>query len=216
MRITSADVLGQVNASAPKRRGNRATRVPAIIQASTNVFTSHGNAGFTQRRVASEAGIQLRTLQHYFSSREELLRAVFEEFARRYLERYRLIAQDKLRLPEACLDAIVDESFAILTEPGINVSAFVLESWSLAEHERFANDVVSEGCDEFQEMFARLVARINPNLTSGECTLRGALLFSHLQGLAVFIRRAGNNRPDLAAFRHATKIVWKGISTAAQ
>ena len=216
VRITSAEVLGTMDTSPPKRRGNRATRVPAIIEVSMNVFNSHGNAGFTQRRVAGEAGIHLRTLQHYFSSREERLRAVFEEFNQRYLDRFRSIAQDKSRSPEACLNAIVDETFAVLTETGINVSAFVLEAWSLAEHERFAHDVVAKGCDEFQDMFAKLVARMNPSLTAGECTLRGALLLSHLQGLAVFIRRAGDNKPELDAFRHATKVVWKGISTAAQ
>lgn len=215
VRITSAEVLGTTDASTPKRRGNRATRVPAIIEVSMNIFNSHGNAGFTQRRVASEAGIRLRTLQHYFNSREELLRAVFEEFNRRYLDRYRSIAQDRFRSPEACLDAIVDETFAVLGEAGKNVSGFVLDAWSLAEHEGFARDVVAKGCDEFQDMFAKLVARINPTLTTGECTLRGALLLSHLQGLAVFIRRAGDNKPDLDSFRHATKVVWKGISTAA-
>lgn len=216
MTITSAEVLGPTAASTPKRRGNRATRVPAIIEASINVFATEGNAGFTQRRIASDAGIRLRTLQHYFSTREELLRATIEEFVGRYLERYRVIALDKLSSPEARLDAIVDDVFSTLTGPGTSMSTFALECWSLAEHEEFVREEVAKVDGQIMEMFAGLVAKISPTLTSAECTLRAALLLSHLQGLLVFIRRSGDNKPELEAFRHATKVVWKAISKAAQ
>ncbi|AIO37082.1 bacterial regulatory s, tetR family protein [Burkholderia cenocepacia] len=217
MTITSAEVLGPTAAIAPKRRGNRATRVPAIIEASINVFATEGNAGFTQRRIASDAGIRLRTLQHYFSTREELLRATIEEFVGRYIERYRVIALDKLRSPEARLDALVDDVFStILTGPGARASTFALECWSLAEHEEFVREEVAKVDEQFMEMFSGLVAKISPTLTSAECSLRAALLLSHLQGLLVFIRRAGDNKPELETFRHATKVVWKAISKAAQ
>ncbi|TDN59171.1 TetR/AcrR family transcriptional regulator [Paraburkholderia sp. BL10I2N1] len=216
MIITSAEMLGSRAPEEPRRRGNRTTRVPEILEVSISVFASEGNAGFTQRRVASDAGVRLSTLQHYFGTREDLLRATLKAMANRYLELYRTIARDKLRSPEARLDAIVDEAFAALTGPGTNVSAFALESWSLAEHEAFARDLTAEITGEFQEIFATLVAKINPALTSGECALRGALLISHLQGLVVFIRRAGENAPDLDAFRAAAKVVWKALSKAPQ
>ena len=66
---------------------------------------------------------------------------------------------------------------------------------------------------ELQELFTGLVGKINPALPTGECALRGALLVSHLQGLLVFTRRAGDHVPDRDAFRAATKVVWKALST---
>jgi AcrR family transcriptional regulator len=190
--------------------------VPTIIEASINVFATEGNAGFTQRRIASEAGIRLRTLQHYFSTREELLRATISEMTGRYLERYRTIARDERRTPEARLEGIVDDTFSILTGPGASASAFALECWSLAEHEEFVREETTKVVASFLVIFAGLVADVSPTLTAAECKLRAALLVSHLEGLLVFIRRAGFSNAELEAFRLVTKVVWKGISTAAQ
>lgn len=214
LTISSAD-LGNKGAEAPKRRGNRSTRVPAIIEVAIEVFASEGNAGFTQRRIASDAGILLRTLQHYFSTREELLRATIEAFTNRYFQHYQTIAHDKARPPEARLDTIVDEAFSVLTSPGGNrVCAFVLESWSLAEHEPSLHVLMAKTTADFQDLLANLISQINPDLASAECTLRGALLLSHLQGLVVFIRRCDANTPDLDSFRHAMKVVWRALSKA--
>ncbi|MBB5465104.1 AcrR family transcriptional regulator [Paraburkholderia sp. Clong3] len=214
LTISSAD-LGNTAADGPRRRGNRTTRVPAIIEVAIEVFASEGNAGFTQRRIASEAGIRLRTLQHYFSTREELLRATIEAYTDRYFEHYRTIAQDKSRSPEARLDVIVDEAFSVLTASGGNrVSAFVLECWSLAEHEPFLHALMAKSTADFQGLLAELIAQINPTLPSGECTLRGALLLSHLHGLVVFLRRSGADTFNADSFRHAMKVVWRALSKA--
>jgi AcrR family transcriptional regulator len=215
MTLTSAEVLGTADTHEPKRRGNRATRVPAIIEVAINVFATQGDAGFTQRRIAGDADIRLRTLQHYFGTREELLHATLEAFTLRTLERYRAIAGDKHKPPEARLDAFVDDAFSNLTGPASKVSAFVIEAWSLAERDEHVDAVMRKVTAQFQEIFTGLVASINPTLTSGECALRGALLLSQLQGLVVFIRRAGDNAPELESLRTATKVVWKALSTAA-
>ncbi|MBB5414702.1 DNA-binding transcriptional regulator YbjK [Paraburkholderia atlantica] len=214
LTISSAD-LDKTAEDGPRRRGNRTTRVPAIIEAAIEVFASEGNAGFTQRRIASDAGIRLRTLQHYFSTREELLRATIEAFTSRYFEHYRTIAEDKRRPPEARLEVIVDEAFSVLTAAGgKRVSAFVLESWSLAEHESALHALMAKTTADFQALLAELIAQINPTLAARECTLRGALLLSHLQGLVVYLRRADTNTLDADSFRHAMKVVWRALSKA--
>jgi DNA-binding transcriptional regulator YbjK len=215
MTITSAEALGKVADAAP-RRGNRATRVPAILEVAINVFATEGNLGFTQRRIASDAGIRLTTLQHYFSTREELLRATIEELARRSFERYMAIAKDKRRSPEARLDAIVDELFSVIAGMGTNVGAFAIEYWCLAEHEPFARVLLEKHTGEFQEILMGLVATINPTLSVTECTLRGAQILAHMYGLLVYIRQSGENTPDLDSFRHMTKVVWKALSKATQ
>ncbi|WP_243469191.1 TetR/AcrR family transcriptional regulator [Paraburkholderia sp. PGU19] len=215
MTITSADVVGATQPS-PKQRGNRATRVPAILEVAINVFATLGNAGFTQRRIANDAGIRLRTLQHYFGTREELLRATIEENSQRHLRRYMALATDKRLSPERRLDAIVDQAVAVLTSPESNVSAFTIECWSLAAHEEFARALIEKLTGEYQGLLVRLVGEINPTLTVAECTLRGAQLLSHLCGLFIYIRQAGVNRPDMDAFQRVTKVVWKAISKAPQ
>jgi AcrR family transcriptional regulator len=214
LKISSADLGSQETDTAPKRRGNRTTRVPEILETAIKVFAAEGNAGFTQRRVAADSGIRLATLQHYFGSRELLLHSTIEELAKRYLQRYRLLATDKNMAPEARLEAILDETFAALTDPENVVSSFALECWCLAEHMESVSELMVHVSGEFQDIFSELVAAINTELPQEECRLRASLIYSHWQGLIVFLRRAKQNAPEPAPFRAATKVVWKALSKA--
>jgi AcrR family transcriptional regulator len=135
---------------------------------------------------------------------------------KRYLERFRLLAEDALRTPEARLETLLDETFEALTGADNVVSPFALEVWALAEHQASVRDLMERVSGDFQEVFSKLVAEINPALARDECRLRGALIYSHWQGLIVFLRRSGRNAPDATAFRTATKVVWKALSNASK
>lgn len=216
MSITSDEINGKRAGTVSRQRGNRSTRVPEILEVAIRVFAREGNAGFTQRRVAADAGVRLSTLQHYFGSRELLLQSTIEEMGKRYLQRFRLLAHDPQRTPEARLEALLDDTFDVLTGSDNVVSPFALEVWCLAEHHSSVRDLMVQVSGNFQEVFSKLVAEINPALGGNECRLRGALIYSHWQGLIVFMRRSGNNAPDPVAFRRATKVVWKALSNASQ
>ncbi|AUT64492.1 TetR/AcrR family transcriptional regulator [Paraburkholderia terrae] len=193
------------------QRGRRETRVPEILEAAIRVFASEGNGGFTQRGVASAANIRLATLQHYFGSRDSLLKATIEELAQRYLSRFHELAEDNRLSPEARLHALLDETFNALTRSENLISPFALECWCLAEHHDAVRDLMEEVSEKFQALFSVLVAQINPELPNDECRIRGALIYSHWQGLIVFMRRSGRNAPDAAAFRRATEILWNAL-----
>lgn len=212
LTLTSAAMFDPQTSAPARRRGNRESRVPEIIDVSINVLIAAGYAGYTINRVANDAGIRLSTLQHYFSTREALLRATIEEIARRYFERFRGFAENRSRPPLARLEAIVDDAFAELVKPGLPASIF--ETWGLALHEPFARDVVVEIQSRFNGLFAKLVAEINPGLSMEERELRGALIMSSLEGLVVFLRWSKDSVPQLRAHRKAIKVVWSGLSKA--
>lgn len=217
MRQVAINLAGrQEDSDEPKRRGNRTTRIPEILEVAIDVLAQHGNSGFALRRVASDVGIHLATLQHYFPTREDLLRAAMEEVATRYLTLYQSLVNDNNRPPEVRLDAIVDVAFDELTKSGTHIAPFCLEGWSMAEREEFARNLVTRFNRQFQETFAGLVAKINPSLTSRECTLRGRLLYSHLAGLIVLVRPVHGSTADSEALRAATKVIWRALSTAPQ
>ena len=206
-------VLSDVAATEKKAslRGRRETRVPEILEAAISVFAAEGNGGFTQRGVAAAANIRLATLQHYFGTRDSLLKATIEELAQRYLRRFHELGDDARLTPESRLHAVLDETFNTLTQPGNLISPFALECWCLAEHHPSVRELMEEVSAKYQTLFSGLVAQINPHLAADECRIRGALIYSHWQGLIVFLRRSGRNAPDLAAFRKATAVLWTAL-----
>ncbi len=207
----------QAGPDEPKRRGNRTTRIPEILEAAIDVLARYGNVGFTLRRVASEVGIHMATLQHYFTAREDLLRAAMEEVAARYLTLYESLVNDDDRTPQARLDAVVDVAFDELTKPGTHIAPFCLEGWSMGEREEFARELVTKFNRQFEKTFASLVVKINPLLSAHECSLRGRLLYTHLAGLIVLIRPVrGSAAADHEALRAATKVIWRALCTAPQ
>jgi AcrR family transcriptional regulator len=212
LTLSSTAIFDPQTATAVRRRGNRESRVPEIIDVSINVLIAAGFAGYTINRVANDADIRLSTLQHYFSTREALLHATIEEIAKRYFERFRRFAENRKRSPQARLDSIIDDAFADFVKPGL--SAGIVESWGLALHESFARDVVVEAQKQFTRLFAQLVGEINPELSMEERELRGALIVSSCQGLVIFLRWSEDDASRKHAFRRAVKVVWSGLGKA--
>ena len=212
LSLSSTAIFDPQTPASARRRGNRDSRVPEIIEVSINVLIAAGYAGYTINRVANDAGIRLSTLQHYFSTREVLLRATIEEIAKRYFERFRKFAENRSRSPQARLDSIVDDAFADFVGPGL--SAGVVETWGLALHESFARDVVVDVQKQFSRLFAQLVGEINPELSVEERELRGELIMSSCQGLVIFLRWCDDDVSRLHAFRRAIKVVWSGLGKA--
>ena len=71
---------------ARKRVGNKRER---IIAAAAKLFGDKGYHDTTTAEIAESAGVAAGTIYIYFSSKEELLVAVFEEFLGRHIERLR-------------------------------------------------------------------------------------------------------------------------------
>jgi AcrR family transcriptional regulator len=71
---------------ARKRVGNKRAR---IIAAAASLFGEKGYHDTTTAEIAESAGVAAGTIYIYFSSKEELLVAVFEEFLGRHMDRLR-------------------------------------------------------------------------------------------------------------------------------
>lgn len=222
IKITSADIQGKERdkptETKVRLRGNKASRIPEILEASIDVFASEGYAGYSANRVAQAVGLRLSTLQHYFGTRDQLLHATIRESYSRYIERYSKLSRNKLRTPEARLDALIDDFFDDVlvdaSQPKSSVAAFCLDIWTLAERDKGVSELVVEGNKQLCQIWIDLIAAINPNLSAEECTMRGTLIMAHVQGLIVFCRRSGPSVPERDALRRATKGVWRALSNA--
>src|SRR5207344_2436590 len=76
-------VVGRSLNDAKRRSIDRGAR---FIRAAAKVLNRNNGSSLTVQEVADEAGQSLRTLYQYFSSKDDLLLAVFEEAMRTYAQ----------------------------------------------------------------------------------------------------------------------------------
>ncbi|MCU0303054.1 MAG: TetR/AcrR family transcriptional regulator [Thermoanaerobaculales bacterium] len=112
----------------------RGEKRPLILQAATEVFAEQGFAAVTVAEIAERAGIGKGTVYEYFSSKEELLFAVFEWMNEAIFERIRGLldeggtARDRLRR--------LLELGAEFTAEQIDMQAVVLDFWAASRGTR--------------------------------------------------------------------------------
>lgn len=151
-----------------------ATRA-ALIESAMALFAQNGYAHTSTRSLAQAAGISTGLMYHYFSSKEQLLRAVFDNCMAILGEGFtEALAQDT---PQERLASLLREIFTILKTDG--------DFWSLFYMLRSQPAIMRELGDDFRyrthhlrdciEEDLRLLGRADP-------TLDALLVYSLIEG----------------------------------
>jgi AcrR family transcriptional regulator len=198
-----------MNTAQQRKRGHR---LATILEDSRRLMQREGYAAFTLRKAAAEAGVPLGTLQHYFPTREGLLKTVIQQTLKLFNDEYHSIAKSG----GPATDRLTQLISKILTEVrDKETRLFMLEVATLANHEEFAAEALAECYQDYLGVFANLVTEINPSLSKKESYIRAVLIVSQLEGLLVVLN-SGNVGPtiDTQALDHAVHVVLSSLSTA--
>ncbi|QNO38319.1 TetR/AcrR family transcriptional regulator [Protaetiibacter sp. SSC-01] len=93
---------------AERRRMSPDDRRKQIIDVTAEVFDRTGFANTTMDSVAREIGIAKPTLYHYFSSKDEILQAIHEEFIEQLIHQHEERSSTGLRPEQLLLEAMAD------------------------------------------------------------------------------------------------------------
>jgi AcrR family transcriptional regulator len=105
-----------VERSATRARARAEAEVRALVEAGLAALRRSGSADLTVADVLSEAGLSTRAFYRHFSSKDELLLAVYEEEARASHARLAR-AVEASPSPRAAFEAWVDETLALAYDP---------------------------------------------------------------------------------------------------
>ncbi len=178
-------------------RNNTARKIE-LLEAARCALASRGHAEFSMRSVAREAGIHLKTLQHYFPNKQILLTEVleytlrnyyFNQFGIMFAKKHQLDAEEKFRL---MIDYILDD----LDDPF--TASFFPEVWALASRDTDASIAMDRFYTLHRRNVEEVIAELNPGLNSPTLTLRAAIIAMGVEGMLLLI---GHNKPihgDLA------------------
>ena len=149
----------------------RGEKRPLILQAATEVFAEQGFASVTVAEIADRAGIGKGTVYEYFSSKDELLFAVFEWMNDKIFERIRSLLDEGGTTRER-LQRLLDLGVRITREQ-VEMQAVVLDFWSASRGTK-SEERYNQACLGTFRAYRRLIADvIREGQTAGE--LRAAV-----------------------------------------
>ena len=131
-RVPSATVAPRIGRAGSYSKG--IARRQEILDRAIEVFRQRGADGTSLRRIAQAIGVSHGALLHYFSSREELLVAVYEH------AEYRRDGEGKRPQDVRSVDVMVNAAIANLEVPGLVQLYSTLVATSLEEEAGPAKD----------------------------------------------------------------------------
>ena len=160
------------------------TRAADILDAAVRVLIEHGYHDFSLRGVAEEAGLRLGNLQHYFPSKDLLVRAMLDRVIEAYLDRFSRIQRSGLD-PQQEFRAIVGMVFIDLNTRRTTV--FFPELWSLANHDRQVAAHMERMYSRYRELLGTSIARLNPGLDAVQVERLALFVSASLEGHTMFV-----------------------------
>ena len=175
----------------PNKRQKRAF---AIIQAATRVFSRDGYSSFSMRRIAREAGMQLKSLQRVFPSKQLLLNSMidhvlYEDYYNRDLVPLIEVAENAT--PEERLMAFVDYLLQALREEFTTL--FFPELWALAGRSEGTAKAMDGMYEKHIGSLAGMISQVNLGLSQEKAMQRATMIAMSIEGLILIV---GYRRPS--------------------
>lgn len=209
---TDEQVLAEKAGSArwlPRKKAKgEGERRKDILQAACDVLVQEGYHAWSMRRVASKCGIHLKTLQHYFETKRDLiLETVDYTLESHYLNQYAAFSDsaDGNSSRETLSKVLV---YLIADCREERTSKFFSELWALSFRDEGARAVLDSFYVHHREQLEEMILRANPKLDRKTAKLRAAVIACQIEGLVPVV---GYDKPDHEAFTNMDREVHDRI-----
>lgn len=176
-------------------------RAQEILHAARLIFATEGYAGLSMRRLASEVGISLSNVQHYYKSKDLLIEALLLYTMNTFQSKIDSIAQamnQATRIDQ--LNSTIDMFLEELSDP-ITHGVF-FELWALAGRNAFASGLMDKMLARERKSIFKLIQGLSPAISDEQAMLRAILIVAQVEGLMLF-RLHKNTQPAEVSAVHA-------------
>lgn len=176
-------------------------RAQEILHAARLIFATEGYAGLSMRRLASEVGISLSNVQHYYKSKDLLIEALLLYTMNTFQSKIDSIAQamnQATRIDQ--LNSTIDMFLEELGDPVTHGVFF--ELWALASRNAFASGLMDKMLARERKSIFKLIQGLSPAISDEQAMLRAILIVAQVEGLMLF-RLHKNTQPAEVSAVHA-------------
>ena len=170
-------------------------RSQEILGTAQAILASEGYAGLSMRGVASQLGISLSTVQHYYTNKEALVEALLTYVMDNYQTAVAQVMNamsDKSQLEQ--FKTIVDLILIEIRRP--DTFGVLAEIYALSNRLPFAARLVEEVYARERKEIFKLIYGLEPKISKAEYKLRAAMIVVQIHGLVSQL--AQDNDPSLS------------------
>jgi AcrR family transcriptional regulator len=183
----------------------------SIVAAARRLLIDKGYAEFSMRGVASEAKLSMSNLQAYFSTRDDLVLALFRDADARYRLAYAEVLANAPSNRLRRFEAVLEFSFLDIAQP--ETRRFFIQLWALlsrmdGESGTLLNDLYQIDLQFLSERIGELV----PEIGTGEVRRRATLLAALIEGLMVVRGAHTTSAAEMKRLASAAKRVGLAIA----
>lgn len=166
----------------PYAKGVR--RTEEILSATREMLIHEGAEALTMRRVAAKLGMSLSNLQHYFSTKEDLINTIvdtqYEDYVAGLNER---LGGDQT--PEEQLSAFAEYiSDDYQTDEG---SILIWELWAFTGRNAYVAEAVNKAHESERRIVRKIISQISPNDSKSQLETKATVITSMFEGVGLFI-----------------------------
>lgn len=176
-------------------------RLQDILDCAMTIIQRDGPSNFSMRRVADEAGITLATLQHYFPSKELLMKGIGERFLQTYHENLNEIIGEPHPTPQARLEALIELEIKMSTTDTVLYSVLS----ECQTNSPAMRDSVYDCYKHHLKTVITALEPLTPHLTDAARKVRAALLISSFESLGIFLGPEPHLAPRVQGLKKAGK-----------
>ncbi|MEO1747043.1 MAG: TetR/AcrR family transcriptional regulator [Pseudomonadota bacterium] len=182
----------------------------SILRTTIRLIVEGGFSDFSMRKVAAELGIKISAVQYYFSTREDLLRALGKFVLYWYDLKQQEVIQRDYPTPLARLEAYIDFSldrvqqqsgYYILLGEAQTGSAIFAASFQ----EIYALDI---------KVLSDLLRPLLPEASSTQIKQRAAFISASIDGLEIYLKEQPKLAPSIPKLESFSKAALLYIATS--
>ena len=181
--VKPLNIIGLQPKTATRDKGKK--RVAIILEVAKEIFALEGYHNFTLRKIARKADLHIASLQHYFSSKEDLLRAVIDQELTYYDQEWEKCYKKTIGNPVKRLETILQ--FQLDLHLDQLTSGFVFQFWALACTNEVIHGYMSNFYEDFIEKLIDILKSACPDLPEEELRKRALAIMSLVEGTMIFI-----------------------------
>lgn len=175
-----------------KRESSKKRRAE-ILRAALDLLVDGGYDQLALRKVAEASGIHLKTLQHYFPTKEILIQAVLEYANSLYDRTYEDFGVENTDNLELHFEKYI--LFLIEDTKNPKTTGFFYQLWARANIDSQTNDVMQKMYAHHSKNIEKLMIPLCPDMPDNMRYKRAVMIAALIEGMMLFIGH-GKSRPD--------------------